>query len=212
RVAVTWEPGHRLSPKSSAARVTLKATTPDGTVLFDGMLAPLRVAETPDAAAPDRAQFDAPAGRVQLDMTIVGIGGQKLDVDGRDLEIPVWTGLVPIVLPAIMIPTQSAREFREVAADANAAPDPSREFRRTERLVIRVPAYAAGAPVAVEARLLNRLGQPMRTVDALPADSAGVTQFDLPLSALAPGDYFLLFTAAGPAGPVNQRLGFKVTG
>ena len=212
RVAVTWEPRRGTSGKPSAARVNLKATTPEGAVLFEGTLAPVRIGEVPDAAAPDRAEFDAPAGRVQLDMTIAGIGGEKLDVDGRDLDIPSWSGAIPIVLPAIMIPTQSAREFRQVAADANAAPDPSREFRRTERLVIRVPAYAAGAPVPVEARLLNRLGQPMRSVDALPAAAGGVTQFDLSLATLAPGDYYLLFTVAGPSGPVNSRVEFKVTG
>ena len=214
RVAVTWEPG-RPSPsagKSSAARVTLKATTADGTVLYEGMLAPARIGEAADAASPDRAEFDAPAGRVQLDMTIVGLRGEKLDVDARDLEVPASKDATPIVLPAIVIPTQSAREFRQVTADASAAPDPSREFRRTDRLVIRVPAYAAGEPVRVEARLLNRLGQSMREIDALPDAPSGVTQFDLSLAPLAPGDYFLLFTVAGPSGPVNQRVGFKITG
>jgi hypothetical protein len=114
-------------------------------------------------------------------------------------------------VPAILFATQSAREFREVTADANAAPDPSRQFRRTERLVIRVPAYASGAPVRVTARLLNRLAQPMRDLEALP-DSGGVSQFDLPLATLAPGEYYLQFSVPGPAGPVDQRIGFRITG
>jgi hypothetical protein len=148
---------------------------------------------------------------VQLDMTILGVAGEKLDVDARDLDVPAMKGTAPLLLPAILIATQSAREFREKAADANAAPDPSREFRRTERLVIRVPAYASGSPVPVTARLLNRLAQPMRELESLP-NSDGVAQFDLPLATLAPGEYYLLFSVPGPSGPVDQRVGFKITG
>ena len=213
RVVVTWEPGLGFTGtvRSGAARVSLKATTRDGKVLFEGMLAPMRVGGVVDATASDRAEFDAPAGRVQLDMTVLGIAGNKIDVDARDLEVPAMKGTVPLLLPAILIATQSAREFREVAGDANAAPDPSRQFRRTERLVIRVPAYSSAGPVRVTGRLLNRLAQPMHDLDALP-DAGGITQFDLPLAPLAPGDYYLQFSVPGPGGPVDQRVGFKITG
>jgi VWFA-related protein len=213
RVVVTWEPGRNAvgTARSNAARVTLKATTRDGAVLFDGMLAPARMGSLVDAETPARAEFDAPTGRVQLDMTILGIAGQTLDIDARDLEVPVMKGAAPLLLPAMLISTQSAREFRAVTADLNAAPDPSRQFRRTQRLLIRVPAYASGAPIQVTGRLLNRLAQPMRNLEALPA-AEGITQFDLPLATLAPGEYFLLFTVAGPSGPVDQRVGFRITG
>jgi VWFA-related protein len=215
RVVVTWEPGRTLtgSGRSSASRVTLKATTRDGRILFEGLLEPVRVGEAADKTSADRAEFDAPSGRVQLDMTILGIRGEKLDVDARDLEVPVMKENTPLLLPAILIATQSAREFREVAADINAAPDPSRQFRRTERLVIRVPAYTGDTPLPVTAHLLNRLAQPMRELGAVPGAGAnGVTQFDLSLAPLAPGDYFLQFSVKGPAGPVGQRIQFRITG
>ena len=212
RVMVTWEP--RRAPngaRGAAARVVLKATTKDGTVLFDGMLSPVRIGEAPDAASPDRAEFNAPAGKVQLDMTILGISGEKIDVDARDLDVPAMKGNIPLLLPAILIATQSAREFRTVVADANAAPDPSRQFRRTERLVIRVPAYAGSTPLPVTGRLLNRMAQPIRDLGPIES-AAGISQFDLPLAAFAPGEYFLQFTIAGPAGPIDQRLSFRITG
>ena len=215
RVVVTWEPGRGVTGtlKSGAARVVLKATTKDGTVLFDGMLAPVRIGEIADATSPDRAEFDAPPGRVQLDMTILGLRGERLDVDARDLDVPAMKGTAALLLPPILIATQSAREFREVIADANAAPDPSRSFRRTERLVIRVPVYTGGGPVTVSARLLNRLAQPVLDLGPMPDVGPGVSQFDLPLAPLAPGEYFLQFTVTGPAGqPLNQRVPFKVTG
>ncbi|HXT33846.1 MAG TPA: VWA domain-containing protein, partial [Vicinamibacterales bacterium] len=74
RFVVTWEPGHSLSStaRASASRVQLTATTKDGKVLYEGMLAPVRIGEAPDGANADRAEFDAPTGRVQIDMTILG--------------------------------------------------------------------------------------------------------------------------------------------
>jgi hypothetical protein len=211
RVVVTWEPVHAPGARSLPARVELKATTKDGKVLFEGVLSPVRIGELPDTMSPDRAEFTAPTGRVQLDMNILGPGGQKMDIDGRDLEVPASNGKNALLLPAVLIATQSAREFRDVSADVNAAPDPSRQFRRTERLVIRVPAYAAGVPATVTAKLLNRLAQPMRDLEPAPA-SEGVTQFDLPLAPLAPGEYYLQFSVIGPAGSVDQRIAFRITG
>ena len=214
RVVVTWEPGRNATGTgtSNASRVALKATTRSGTILYEGLLAPVRVGEAADKTSDDRAEFDAPSGRVQLDMTILGLRGERLDVDARDVEVPALKGDTPLLLPAILIATQSAREFREVSADLNAAPDPSRQFRRTERLVIRVPAYAGSVPLPVTARLLNRLAQPMRELGTLPGAGTGVTQFDLPLAPLAPGEYFLLFSVKGASGPVDQRVGFRITG
>ena len=113
----------------------------------------------------------------------------------------------------MLIATQSAREFRDAI---RRTPTPRRilraQFRRTERLVIRVPAYAAGAPVAVTARLLNRLGAADARIWSRCPSATASTQFDLPLAPLAPGEYFLQFSVAGPSGPVDQRIAFRITG
>jgi VWFA-related protein len=212
-VAVTWQPSATgvAGLRSPAARVAITAKTADGKLLYQGMLGAVR-SGAPAAADSDRAEFGAPIGRVQLDMTILDMAGLTLDTDSRDLEIPVLKNDVPVLLPPIVIATQSAREFRDSAASADAAPIPAREFRRTERLIIRVPAYATGGAMPVTARLLNRVGQTMKDLDVMPGDTGGVTQFDLNLAPLAPGDYFLQFTIQGPAGPVSQRVSFKVTG
>jgi VWFA-related protein len=215
RVVVTWEPGRGLggTKRTIATRVTLKATDKDGAVLFDGPLEPVRgIGE--NIGAPDRAEFDAPTGVVQLDMTILGDGGEKLDTDSRDFEVPVLKPQRTLLLPPVVLATRSAREFRLAASEIDASPDPSREFRRTDRLLIRVPALSASAdPPRVTAQLQNRTGQKMWDLVSVPGDAGtGVSQFDLPLAPLAPGDYFLHFTATGDAGPVEQRVSFKVTG
>jgi VWFA-related protein len=215
RVVVTWEPGRGLggARRSTATRVTLKATGKDGAVLFNGPLEPVRgIGE--NIGAPDRAEFDAPTGVVQLDMAILGDRGEQLDIDARDVEVPDLKPRRTLLLPPVVLAARSAREFRVATGEIDASPDPSREFRRTDRLLIRVPALSASPdPPRVTAQLLNRTGQKIWDLVSVPGHAGtSVSQFDLPLAPLAPGDYFLQFTAAGDAGLVEQRVSFKVTG
>ncbi len=215
RVVVTWEPGRSLggTMKSNAVTVALKATTKDGGLLFEGVLAPVRGALASAGVPSDRAEFDAPAGRVQLDLTILGERGEQLDIDARDLDVPAVSSPRTLLLPPVLLSTRSAREFREVSADENAVPGPSREFSRTERLLVRVPAFGPGsATPRVTARLLNRSGQVVRELEPLAGMSGGVTQFDLPLAPLAPGDYFLQVTATAEAGTAEERVSLRITG
>jgi VWFA-related protein len=217
RVAVTWAPQPRVAvngtmTKSTAARVMLQAKAHDGTVLFDGTLSPVRAGEIQDASAADRAEFVAPSGTIELNMTIFGVRGEKLDVDMRDVDIPALGSVAPVLMPAIVVGTWSAKEFNAVSSDPDVPPDPSREFSRMQRLVIRVPAYAGGRPIPVSGHLLNRTGQSMRAIDAMPPMPTGITQFDLPLASLSPGDYYLLFSATHEGKTVEQRVEFRLTG
>jgi VWFA-related protein len=211
-VVVTWEPGlpFGLGTASPASRVTLVASQPDGTVLFRGELSPVRTMPLAGSDVVNRAAFTAPPGRVYLDMTIFGERGEKLDVDARDLEVPA-AGPVPQLLAPAIVAARTAREFREAAANANAPPDPGREFSRTTRLLIRV-AVSGGTDPRVSAALLNRSGQTLHAITEMPDNPSGVSQFDLPLAPFAPGDYILLLTATGQKSQVEQRVSIKVTG
>lgn len=214
RVVVTWEPDRESgSGAQVVARVAVKATAGDGTVLFNGALEPVRSVGAGGGTA-DRAEFDAAAGRVQLDMTVLGERGEQLDTDARDFEVPDLKPRTTLLLPPVVVSTRSAREFREATAEIDASPIPSREFRRTDRLVIRVPAFSASpTPPRVTAHLLNRRGQKMMDLPIVPGGvGPGVSQFDLPLAPLAPGDYYLQFTATADSGAAEQRVSFRIVG
>ena len=131
-----------------------------------------------------------------------------MDTDARDIEVPSLEAGRVTILPVAVLRTGSAREFRAATEDPDAAPVPSREFRRTERLLLRVPAYdPGGTPARVSATLLNRWRQPMRALPAMPdSPREGVTQFDIPLAPLAPGEYTIRLTA----GPVTEHVTFRV--
>jgi hypothetical protein len=96
-------------------------------------------------------------------------------------------------------------------ADPQAVPATTREFSRTDRVFVRVPAYGAGGP-SVSVHLLNRSGQQMSEVPVA-ASTAPATDsmFDVPLAGLAPGEYVLEIKATGEGGEAKELVGFRVT-
>jgi hypothetical protein len=213
RVTFTWAPDRdylatRGLPAPSEIRVSI--ASPDGTVLYRGTVTSVDAASA--SAANAAAVFDAAAGRIDVDMSILGPKGTLLDMDARSVPVPDFAGEDVVLLEPEFVRTRSAREFREASADAEAAPSPSREFSRTERLLVRVPAYGpGGAPAAVTVRLLNRSGQVMTELPRATGDAGGVAQFDLQLAPYAPGEYALEIGAVAEGKRARRLVTFRVT-
>ena len=96
---------------------------------------------------------------------------------------------------------RNAREFTALTTGLPPAPTAIREFRRTDRLLVRLDAYApADAPTTVTAQLLNQQGTKMIDVPVTaPADGGQTHSIDFPLASLAPGQYLLEITATAKA-------------
>jgi VWFA-related protein len=220
RVTFVWEPAPPVPGVRTKtlypSRVVLKVLAADGTSLFEGTVlptGPLRPDPADEAQA--RAVFDALPGRVKLRMSIEDDVGQAIDSDVRDLAVRDLTAPVVIGTPEILR-ARTARDFRALASDPEAAPVASREFSRAERLMIRVPVYApSGTVPTVSARLLNRLGQTMRELVIHPEAAAPapdeIDEIDLPLAALAAGQYLVEVVVKTPAAEVKDQLEFRVT-
>jgi len=207
QVTVTWEPGTAPPRNQRVTGVTLKATNSEGTVLFQQHLGP------GDA---ERATFETRPGFVALEMAIQSSSGTELDTDYRSLSVPNMKVTKPTFATPQLIRTRTARQFADVSQNADAAPSASRSFSRTERLLVRAPAYGAGDSVpVVKARLLNRRGTVMRELELVSASATpGIPQFDLPLAYLAPDEYRLELDATNATGPreeVKEILTFRVT-
>jgi VWFA-related protein len=215
RVTFVWEPVSRVPgdrTRLRPARLKLVALGKDDTPLFDGTVLPSGpgVFDGGDET-PARAVFDAPPGRLRLRMSIEDAGLQVIDSDVREIAVRDLRAPVALGTPEIMR-ARNARELRTLDADPQAVPVASREFSRTEHLMIRVPAYAPDGRPTVSAKLMSRLGQTMRTLAVAPAsDPEGQSQIDLPLAGLAAGDYLIELTATSPAGEAKDLLGFRVT-
>ena len=215
-VVLTWEPSLARpggAGGSRASTVVITASTPGGDVLFDAAVAP--AGEPASDGVPNRAMFDAPAGPIRVDMKILDARGVVIDTDARDVTVPTSRKDSPIIYPPSVTRARSAREFRDALEQETIPPIATRDFRRTDRLLVRVPAFGAdGSPVAVSGVLLNRWRQPMREVPPLETRTAprGITQFDLPLAVLAPGEYTLRLTVTHAAGSVSEHVTFRVAG
>ena len=216
QVLFTWQPasptpGKRLT--SDPRVVSLKAQTPDGQILFEGQLSPAS-GERMGLQQPTSAVFDAPPGKLQLDLVVLRADGSRADMAAADVDVPDVSKAEPVILPPQVFTAASAREFRELSEDPAAAPEPGREFRRTDRLLLRVPAYAAsGAPVTVTAQLVNRQRQVLRALPPMPSPSGrGVAAFDVPLGWLAPGEYAIELTATTSAGSAKETIRFRLRG
>ncbi|MBI3262437.1 MAG: hypothetical protein HYZ58_04715, partial [Acidobacteria bacterium] len=126
----------------------------------------------------------------------------------QEISVPDLTTPEPSVSTPQVFRARMPREWQTFAADANAIPTVVREFRRTERLLLRFGVYGTGAPPPT-ARLLNRTGQRMADIPAQPSPlGAQMHQLDVPLAALAPGEYLIEITAGG----AQQLVAIRVTG
>ena len=160
-VTVTWEPGATPPRNQRVASILVKATANDGTVLFENRIGPGDV---------DRATFNAPPGYIALEMAIQSSSGAELDTDYRGISVPNLQVTRPTFATPQVLRTRTARDFAETSQKVDAVPVASRIFSRTERLLIRVPAYGpANSLPIVTARLLNRRGIPMRSLQVVDA-------------------------------------------
>jgi VWFA-related protein len=207
RVTVTWEPGIAPPRNQRVVAISLKAMSADGQTLFEDIIGPGDLA---------RAAFEAAPGFVAVEMAIQSSNGTPLDTDYRSISVPNLQVNKPTFATPQVLRTRTARQFADVSQDANASPSASRAFSRTERLLVRIPAYGAGETLpVVSARLLNRRGIAMRELPLVAGSlEPGVVQFDLPLASLAPDEYRVEIAAANTTGPrdeVKETVMFRVT-
>jgi hypothetical protein len=216
-VMFTWVPVSGVTragkPLARPDIVSLKVTTPAGAVLFEGDVAPARGSGV-TSQRNDLARFEASAGRLQLDMVILQADGTKLDVGAQDFDLQEFRKGNPIILQPQLFRAASAREFRDVSTDPDAAPLPTRDFRRTDRVLLRVPTFdPSGAEVQVSVKLMNRVGSLLEDVTPMPDDAAlKMAQFDLPLAKFAPGEYAIEITAQSSAGSSRELIRLHITG
>ena len=164
------------------------------------------------AVAPQRITFEAPPGKLELRLTVEGADGAgTLDRENQTVEIPDLSAPQASLSTPRVFRGRTARDIQSVQADAAATPAISREFSRTERLLIRFDVYAPGTEQAAPtARLLNRAGDKMQDLTVVPATAGGTHQIDVGLNTVPPGEYLVELSVPGTTGDASSLIAFRV--
>ena len=188
-----------------ASHLTITATRPRAGTVFESPSVELR-----PGTPPQRVSFDADAGPLDVKIVLADQEGRTIDRETRAIDVPDYSGASAAIGTPRFHRPRTLREFQTLAADADAIPITTRDFARTDRLLIRFDAFGAGnEPVAPTGAILSRAGRKMFDVQVAPSTAAGAShQIDLTLGSLPTGEY-LLEIAAAPAGP-RQLAAFRI--
>lgn len=220
RVTFLWEPEPAAGSRGEQAeRILLTAMSDNGGPSWRGRVPEPAAAAgrgTGRSGAADEpreasVQFEAAPGPLQLSLAVEDAAGDVIERDRRTVEIPDFSGGDLVLSTPSFVRVRNEREWNAAVDAADVLPTASREFRRTERILIRFEAYAPGdARPEVKARLLNRGGEPMHPLDVRPAESGLPYQVFLRPAHLPPGDYVIELSAASPTDEVTQLVAFRL--
>ena len=228
RVSFVWEP---LPPVAGMSRfqpsqVTLSATGANSQVYFRGRVPkdePTIISDRPVDGqgnlgapvalprAPSRVDFDVAPGPVELRIAVLGRGTDVVDTEIREVKAPDFTApQVQVSTPAVFR-AGNAREFQAMRSNAAAVPTADREFRRTDRLLLRFNVFGPGdSKPAVTARILNRLGGAMSPLTVQPSADGSTYEIDLPLAGLVSGEYLVEVTAKGADSDATEIVPLRI--
>ncbi len=226
RVTFAWEPTEERGRRDTASRVLVTAMGDTGGAYFRGRVPEQarsagrgttrrRSRRAAVVAAPvTRVEFEADPGTMRMNLAIEGEAGEVLDRDRDEIVIPDFTGPDIVLSTPYFVRARNALEFNTLVADWTAPPTVSRDFRRTDRLLLRFDVYApGGAEPDMEANLLNRGGDTMFPLDVQAAEDGGPSrQVELAPAFLAPAEYIIEIRAMLGEGEAGEMVAFRLGG
>jgi VWFA-related protein len=205
-VQIFWEPAPRLPNEFGRPRIPARV----GFRVYElraGASASQDVDPIVTGTSDDRraARFALAPGSYRVQMSILDANANLLESDVRDFVVPGRATDAAIGTPQVW----RARDARGSADnDPQALPVVVRDFRRAERLLIRLPVYPAG--LRVSAQLTNERGELVRQPAVGVGPSPSELYLDVALAGLADGGYQLDFVAAAEGGRARESLTFRV--
>jgi VWFA-related protein len=198
-VVLTWSARPQRAGAALHGTISVVADGPDGKQTIESPL---------DA---QRLSFPSAAGSLNLRITIRDAAGQIIDEDKHQVQVPDFAS-APISLSApIVLRARNPLELRTLREAPDAVPYAGREFARTDRLFVRFAVHGTGASAAmVTARLLNKNGAALSTLNVTGGPSPGGYEIDLPLASVARGDYIIEIVAAAGDDRARELVPMRV--
>lgn len=189
RSAITFlaEPTAAFSSRPGAQAVQLKTLGPDGKPVATHDVS--RDEDPPLWAS----RFTADPGVLNLRVSIVDAEGGELEGWTHEVRVPDASDPAAALGTPVVISADSPSAFRALSVSDEAVPTLGREFRRTQRVLVRLPLrrdVAAGHTIVAE--LVNGQGDILRQLPVTRGTSGA--EVELPVANLAQAEYVLRFT------------------
>jgi VWFA-related protein len=203
--AVTITCSEPAAARGQVAALTAEVLNADGTVLLS---------QTPEQAEGTwMVTLRLGSGVRKVRLTARDVNGEELDSWIRQVDVPAADHPAADLGTPIVLRARTPSEYVALTRGGDAPAIPSRQFRRGDHIVVRIPVASSIQADSVRAELLNTGGQVLRMlpVRTLPGS---LPQIDLPLGSLAPAAYLLRITATadGSNSRASQLLSFSVGG
>lgn len=194
RATVVW------TPRDGEAKtvVTLRATSDDGRVYFEG---PMESGNT---------AFDVAPGTLHLRRNFIDANGAVADRQDSAIEVPDFATSPLSIATPVLFRARTPLELRGIQGATEPTAFAGRQFERTDRIIVRFGVFGASAADAtVTVTLLSRQGAKLATMPLVKAQS-GAYQIDLPIGSVGRGDYVFEFAASHGADQAKALLSFRV--
>lgn len=153
------------------------------------------------------ARFDAGPNARRVRIAVADPEGEGLDAWVRPLDL---SGDGAAVGTPLVFRPRTVAAWRRVVAGGEMLPAVDRRFRRTERVVVRLP-VAEDAPASdVKAELINRHGETLLRLPVAWPNGGRDPQVELPVASLAQADYVLRLTATANGSETSRLVPFAV--
>jgi VWFA-related protein len=218
RVSLVWEPlpAQAAVRREQAGAVAVLALDQSGDLVFRGRSEAVGAGGPPGgrggtagarAAAPQRIVFESAPGAIDVRLSIEAVGGGTIDTETQSLAVPDLAGGTVALSTPRVYRSRTAVELRGITADGSAVPTISREFSRTERLLLRFDVYGPGTErPAPRAAILGRNGEKIGDVPVTAAQAGGTHQIEMALNSMAAGDYVIEISVDGATGETATEL------
>jgi hypothetical protein len=199
RLTATWRPVDGIKDRPRRLRVEALTSPDDAPLAADGTLGP---------AGTGVVTLDVPPGDLLVRFSAATDGGEVVDRWEVPVTVPDLTGATLAVGSPMFLQARATAAFQALRRGGPGTPTPDREFRQTDLVVVRAAITGASPETAVAAEVLTREGKALAT---LPASAVGGQyQIDLPVRALALGEYVLRFTATTDGTTAVATAGFAM--
>jgi hypothetical protein len=206
QLTVTWEPVEPALP-TPAALVDVEFAMGGKPAGAARRVAPAKSGATEGA----RAVFVLEPGLAAVTIVAKGADGAVLDRWTQQLQVPDMPLSGLVMMTPRLYRARNLQEFRAIRDAADPTPGASRQYSRTDRVLVDVQCRPPnpGDPIEFSAHVQTREGQELATLPT-PALENGRARFELPVGSLGQGTYILRMQAKVGAEDAQQLVAFRV--